>query len=231
MTWESETSGYLSRLRGSLARFDAGPCYPPNIPNGPFDTPPTELQSLVHRSITFYGYGVWARGKETIEALTILWSEGYMSSGATLARLLFEIWGASRLMSDGLQAYINSKELECLSKTVNKLFEGVRSEVLLPWGSPAAEKPIHVMDAIRSLQKTDPEGMQVYEYLCESAHANLPRFMEWWHLGKAGDNWSNQTVQKRGHLLLERTATAVEMAASGMLEELRDGMRMCGEIY
>jgi len=134
-------------------------------------------------------------------------------------------------MSDGLQAYIESKDLDGLSKTVNKLFEGVRSEVLLPWGSPAAENPIHVMDAIRSLQKVNPEAMQTYEDLCESAHANLPRFMEWYHLGKAGDNWSNQTVERRGHLLLDRTVTAVEMAVSGMLVEVQDGMGTCGQIY
>lgn len=166
-----------------------------------------------------------------MQALTILWTDGCISPGATLARLLFEIWGASKLMSDGLQAYIESKDLEGLSKTVNKLFEGVRSEVLLPWGSPAAEKPIHVMDAIRSLQRVNPEVMQTYEDLCESAHANLPRFMEWWHLGKAGDNWSNQTVEKRGHMLLDRTVAAVEMATSGMLVEVREGMRICGQIY
>jgi len=166
-----------------------------------------------------------------MQALTILWAEGCLSPEATLARLLFEIWGASRLMSEGLQAYVESKDLEDLSKTVNKLFEGVRSEVLLPWGQPALEKPIHVLDAIRSLQRVKPEVMQTYDDLCESAHANLPRFMEWWHLGKAGDNWPNQTVEKRGHLLLNKTVTAVEMAASGMLAELREGMRMCEQIY
>jgi hypothetical protein len=134
-------------------------------------------------------------------------------------------------MSNGLRHYLDSKDPNSLSRTVNKLFEGVRSEVLLPWGSPASEKPIHVLDAIRSLQQVYPEAIQTYEDLCESAHANLPRFMEWWHLGKAGDNWSNETVQKRGHVLLSKTVSAVELAVSGTVTEVKEGMKLCGQIY
>jgi hypothetical protein len=230
-TWQSEISGYLDRLRSSLAQFDAPPPYPPNIPQGPIEMAPTVLQSLVHRSVTFYGFSAWARARETMQGLVTLWSEGCLSPGAALSRLLFEIWGASRLMSDGLRYYLDSKDLNSLSRTVNKLFEGVRLEVLLPWGTPTSEKPIHVLDAIRSLQQVYPEAMQTYEDLCESTHANLPRFMEWWHLGKAGDNWSNETVERRGHLLLSRTVSAVELAASGIVAELEEGMRICGQIY
>jgi len=50
--------------------------------------------------------------------------------------------------------------------------------------------------------------------------------MEWWLIGKAGDNWSNETVQKRGHMLSNKTARAVELAVSGIVMEVEEGMRM-----
>jgi len=230
-TWQSKVSTYVDRLRIALEHLDAGPPYPPNIPEGPMGTTPTVLQSVIHRSVTFYALNAWNRARETTQALVGLWSEGYLSSGAALARLLFEIWGVSRLMSDGLRHFLDSKDLDNLLKIVNKLFEGVRSEVLLPWGSPASEKSIHVLDAIRALQQIYPEAMQAYEDLCESAHANQPRFMEWWFIGKSGDNWSNETVQKRGHMLLSKTVGAVELAVSGIVTEVEEGMGLCGQIY
>jgi hypothetical protein len=230
-TWQNQTSTYLDRLRSALEHLDAPLPYSPSIPGGPMETAPTVLQSTIHRSVTFYNFSAWNRARETTQALVRLWSEGYLSPGAALSRLLFEIWGVSRLMSNGLRHFLNSKDVDSLSKTVDKLFEGVRSEVLLPWGSPASEKPIHVLDAVRALQQVYPEAMRTYEDLCESAHANQPRFMEWWFIGKAGDNWSNETVQKRGHILLSKTVGAVELAVSGIVTEVEEGMKLCGQIY
>jgi len=125
-------------------------------------------------------------------------------------------------MSDGLQAYVDSKDLEGLSKTVNKLFEGVRSEVLFAVGFACCGKT----DTCYGCHSFPAKGQS-------RSHANIRGFvrvgsrqsaslMEWWHLGKAGDNWSNQTVEKRGHMLLDRTVAAVEMATSGMLVEVRE---------
>ncbi len=229
-TWQGEISTYLDRLRNALEQFDAPP-HSPNIPEGPTGTAPTVLQSVIHRSVTFYNFGAWNRARETTEALVTLWSGGYLSPGAALSRILFEVWGVSLLMSNGLRHFLDAKDVNSLSTTVNKLFEGVRSEVLLPWGTPASEKPIHVLDAIRALQPVYPEAMQTYEDLCESAHANQPRFMEWWVMGKAGDNWSNETVQKRGHMLLNKTVGAVELAVSGIVREVAEGMILCEQIY
>jgi hypothetical protein len=175
--------------------------------------------------------GAWSRTQETTEAIRMLWGRGYVATGAVLARLLFEIWAASKYFSDALSTYIDKHDLEKLQQKVNKIIEGVRSEVLMPWGAAAAETPVHVLDTIRGLRGICPDAMEKYEDLCESAHANQPRFMEWWFLGKMGDNWTNETVQQRGHDLMARTTGAIEIAVSGVKIETITGLAMCGELY
>jgi len=173
-TWQGEISSYLDRLRNASEQLDAPPPYPPNIPEGPMGTAPTVLQSVIHRSVTFYNFSAWSRARETTEALVALWSCGYLSPGAALSRILFEVWGVSRLMSNGLRHFLDAKDVNSLSTTVNKLFEGVRSKVLMPWGTPASEKPIHVLHAIRALQRVYPDAMKTYEDLCESPMPTSP---------------------------------------------------------
>ena len=38
-------------------------------------------------------------------------------------------------------------------KVVNKVFEGAKVEVLLPWGASAAETPVHILEAMRALMQ------------------------------------------------------------------------------
>ena len=166
-----------------------------------------------------------------MESIITLWQEGYLASGAALARLVFEIWGACHCMTGAIQTFANQKDVGPLVRTVNKLFEGVRDEVILPWGTPASEKPIHVLDTIRSLGQDFPGAMALYEGLSESAHANQPRFLEWWVLGKAGDNWTNSTVQARGHVLMSETVEAMEKAVLGIKTATEMGTTLCGELY
>ncbi len=230
-TWQTETAVYLVRLDSVLSQVKLPPPHPASIPRPPLGTLPSPLQSVIQRAVAFYEVGIWCRTKETVEAIITLWREGYLSPGAPLARLLLEMWGASRCMTNTLDAFAKHKEIARLSQTVDRLFEGVRSHVLLPWGGPASARPIHVLDVIRALGETFPEAMAVYEDLCESAHANLPRFFEWWVLGKAGDNWTNESMQTRGHALINKTVEAVEHAVWGVKTETEIGIGLCGELY
>src|SRR5208283_4507022 len=230
-TWQTETSTYVARLESASAHLKVKPPCPANIPPGPLDSPPSLLQSVLHQAMTFYEFGVWYRAQETVESIVTLWHEGYLASGAALARLVFEIWGACHCMTTVIQTFANQKDVGLLVKTVNKLFEGVRGEVILPWGTPASEKPIHVLDTIRLLGQDFPGAMASYEDLCESAHANQPRFMEWWVLGKAGANWTNGTVQARGHVLMSKTVEVMEKAILGIKAATEKGMVLCGELY
>lgn len=228
--WQTETSIYIPRIDTALSRFDLRPPFPKNIPPAPFDTPSSLLQSVIYNAAVFYNLN-WYRTRETIEAIIILWREGYISSAAALIRPIFELWGTSHYMTDELQKFDKQKDIMPLSQVVARLCTGVRSEILLPWGTPANEKPIHVLDTIRTLCQVFPDAMAVYEALCESSHANLPRYEEWWLLGKTGDNWTNQTVQTRGHALIIKTLEAMETATIGIITDTETGMKLCGELY
>lgn len=229
--WRAETAQYLPALDRALAVVNAVPMRPENIPIGPLDLPPTPLQATLHRAVWFYQTGVWLRARETVHALRLLWQEGYLSPAAVLARLVFELWAASHYQTRALLRFGADQELEPLAKVVNKLFEGVRDNVLLPWGTPAAERPLHVMDLVRALGTIEPRAEAMYNDLCESSHANLPRFLEWWFTGRLGDNWSNETVQRRGHELLGRTVATVQQSADGLVREAAAGLARCGVLY
>jgi len=45
-----------------------------------------------------------------------------------------------------LYKYTENQNLVKLRKVINKIHEGVHSDVLMPWGTPANKESIHVMD-------------------------------------------------------------------------------------
>jgi hypothetical protein len=228
--WQTETIVYLPRLEAALRRIDLQPPFPKNIPPTPFDTPPSLLQAVIYSAATFYELD-WYRTRETIEAITMLWRKGYVSAAASLIRPVFELWGATHYMTEQLRIFYRNKNIDRLAQVVRRLATGARSEVLLPWGTPTTEQPIHVLDTIRSLSAVFPDAMTAYEALCESTHANQPRYLEWWFLGKTGDNWTNKTVQTRGHALIIKTIDIMEKVTTGIKTEIEIGMRLCGELY
>ncbi|MGB2804667.1 MAG: hypothetical protein WBD64_07225 [Candidatus Zixiibacteriota bacterium] len=229
--WKSETGKYLKRLEALSQLISQKPKHPENIPHPPLDIPTTELQGLLHRTVITYELGVWGRSNETVSAVLCLWAEGFLCEAASLSRLLFEIWGLSAYQTKSLEKYKTKGNLASLAKATNRIFEGVRSQVLMPWGTPASEKPIHVMDTIRSLKEEYPLALETYDDLCESAHANQPRYFEWWVIGKYGDNWTNKTVQLRGHALLEKTVSSIESCVNGIRSSLDKGLTLCGQLY
>lgn len=229
--WKSETGKYLHRIEVLSEQLSENLKRPENIPHWPLDEPPTHLQAILQRNVVSYNTGVWERSKETLSAILLLWREGFLCEAASLSRLLFELWGITNYLTHTIEKYKENRNIEKLEKISNSIFEGVRSEVLMPWGTPASEKPIHVMDTIRGLREKYPPALETYDDLCESAHANQPRYFEWWVLGKFGDNWTNQTVQTRGHDLLEKTVKSIEECTRGIKSTTEEGMTLCGQLY
>ena len=229
--WKSETGKYIKRIEALSVLISKRPKHPENIPHPPLDERPTVLQSLLYRNVTTYEIGVWGRSNETLSAIHCLWKEGFLCEAASLSRLLFEVWGISNYLTQSIEKYIEKRNIEQFVKITNKVFEGVRSEVILPWGKPASEEPIHVMDAIKSLREEYPMALETYDDLCESAHANQPRYFEWWFLGKYGDNWTNKTVQTEGHALLEKTISSLESCVNGIKTSVIKGLILCGQIF
>lgn len=229
--WKSETGKYIKRVEMLSDLISERPKHPVNIPHPPLDEPTTHLQSLLHRNVTSYEIGVWERSNETLSAIYYLWNEGFLCEAASLSRLLFEVWGVSNYLLQAIEKFKENGNIERLEKITNRIFEGVRSEVLMPWGVPASERPIHVMDTIRSLRDKYPMALETYDDLCESAHANQPRYFEWWLLGRFGDNWTNKTAQVRGHELLEKTVRSLENCVDGIKSTVSSGLILCGQLY
>lgn len=230
-TWQTETGRYLPRLEGLWDLVAAEPPHPSVIPRGPTNEPPSPVQGTIHRAVTFYELGLWLRTREITASLLCLWREGHLSTAGSLVRLLFELWAACEYQTAAIREFGKNGDLPKLTKTVNRLFEGVRDDVLLPWGAPASEKPIHVMDTIRHLESVFPGSEATYSQLCESSHANQPRFWEWSVTGRLGDNWSNATVQTRGRTLLENTVGAAEQAVRETISGVRAGLELCANLY
>ncbi len=229
--WKKETACYLPRIERLLKELQPAIVWPPQIPHGPLNKPPLPLQSILYRAANYFTVGCWCRAKETTGAILDLWHNGYLSAVGSLARLLFELWAMSHYLRQTIEQFEKDSDFRKFFKVVNKIFEGVRSEVLLPYGVPASETPIHILDAIRTLRAVYPQAIETYNDLCESSHPNFPRYMEWWFIGKEGDNWSNPTVQKRGHALLCNTISAVERAVTGLREDVERGLKLCGKLY
>lgn len=229
--WQYETGKYLPKLEDIYKLILEKPEMPVYIPSPPLSNPPTLLQSLIYKSLSIYSIGVLGRTDETLSAIICLWKEGFIAEAASLSRLLYEIWGIAFYNTRSLKKYTENQDISKLEKVINKIHEGVRSEVLMPWGTLAAEEPIHIMDTIRELKKEFPTVMTTYDDLCESAHANQPRYFEWWLIGKYGNNWTNQTVQIRGHKLLEKTISSLEFCIKGIKETSNEGYELCGELY
>ncbi|WP_126456270.1 hypothetical protein [Sulfuriflexus mobilis] len=229
--WETETGRYINRIENVSELLDKVSEPPVHIPKGPLTNQPTELQSYVHRAVHFLQLGSWIRARETTSAILQLWEHGNISAAAPLVRLVYEIWAVTNFLVIKLEKYQANKNIETLAKVVNKVFEGAKIEILMPWGSPATEAPVHVLDAFRELSNSHSHAMNKYEYLCESSHPNYPRYIELWLLGKEGDNWTNDKVFNRGHELLESTTSALEEAVTGLNISIEKGFELCGEYY
>ena len=230
-TWETEAGKYLSRFEQLVALLEMEPPRPAGLPSGLLADQLTPLESVIRRAVIFYEIGLWARTRETTASILCLWKEGYLAASASLVRLLFELWAASEYQTAALSRFENDRDYERVARIVDRLFEGVRDEVLMPRGQPASQTSIHVLDTIRHLSNVFPEAESTYDQLCESSHANQPRFFEWWLTGRLGDNWTNTQVQERGHNLLEQTVTVAETSVHGIVASVSAGLEKCGKLY
>jgi hypothetical protein len=231
--WKSEIKVYNERI-SVLERSMAGDLYSLQyLKTGPRfeDEPITELDICLNQSSWYFKTGAWERLCEIVESLLYLWRKGRFSSGAVLARLSFELWAASYYLQYQHEQCINNFDFEKLKLNVSKFFEGARSDVLMFYGEPATQKPVHILDMVRNLKEQHLTAEADYEFLCESCHPNFPRYLEWYVIDHRRDNWRNKTARKRGHLLLDRTLTIVEHSVAGCRIACADGLRYCDEIF
>lgn len=239
-TWKDEIIRYQAIVQRILDTALHDLDLPPHMPPLPVDptTPRTPFTGWSYRAFIFYRFGSVSRTRETIESIRILLSEGYLSAVAPLIRLVFEVHAITNYLTETMKDLLElvripegsrSKEKtnHCLRK-IDRVFEGVRSPVIMCWGAEASETPIHISDAIRILNSQ--EAKNNYDFLCEGSHPNLPQYMQWQLAGKLGDNWSNDVARKQCHTLLSRSFEILEDSTRVLRENVLTGVDCCDSI-
>ena len=237
-SWESEITEYQEVVRRVLEAALPDLDLPFHMPPMPLDNIPGPFANWCYRAFIFYRIGAVIRVREAAESIRLLLSEGYISATAPLIRLAFEIHAVTHYLTDTLKRLselillpkCNESEEEitrCL-KRIDRVFEGVRSPVSMPRGEDASERPIHIMDAIRSFSSRETQND--YDFLCEGSHPNLPQYFQWHLAGKLSNNWSNDVARKTCHLLLKRSFDILEESSRRIRDDVRDGLRFCDSI-
>ena len=239
--WEKELAPYIEELEKLFSAVKVDLELPPEIPELPTSEPLPATAPIAYRAYSFYRTGCVIRARELLESILTLSKKGLIPSVAPLVRLAYEIWGVSHILTAALQdihRFLSepitknlAPQLEGKLRKVDRVFEGVRTPVLLPWGTSAAETPIHILDAIRGLSDLTHTSLEDYEFLCEAAHPNFPRYMEWYIAGKIGDNWSNKVAAERCGSLIERTISLLKQSINGIKTESELGVKVCIELF
>ncbi len=237
-TWKDEVVRYQVTVQRILDAALQDLDLPPHMPPLPLDTIPSPFADWCYRAFIFYRVGAICRTREAIESIRILLSEGYVSAAAPLIRLVFEVHAIANYLTETLKGLLEqvripednrSKEKtdHCLIK-IDRVFEGVRSPVVMPRGEEASESPIHIKEAIRLLYSQEAEND--YDFLCEGSHPNLPQYMQWQLAGKLGDNWSNDVAREHCHALLTRSFGILENSTHRLRENVLIGIDCCDSI-
>ncbi|MEI9477828.1 MAG: hypothetical protein WCO26_14800 [Deltaproteobacteria bacterium] len=239
-TWKDEVVRYQATVQRILDAALQDLDFPPHMPPLPVDPtiPSSPFTSWCYRAFIFYQLGSVSRTRETIESIRILLSEGYLSAAAPLIRLVFEVHAITNYLTETMKGLLelvripedrrSKEETNHYLRQIDRVFEGVRSPVIMPRGEEASETPIHIRGAIRLLYSQEAEND--YDFLCEGSHPNLPQYMQWQLAGKLGDNWSNDVAREHCHALLTRSFEILEDSTRKLRENVLTGVDCCDSI-
>jgi hypothetical protein len=237
-TWKDEIFEYQEIVQRTLDAALQDLDMPLHMPPMPLDTIPSPFTGCCYRAFIFYRFGSVFRVREAVESIRIVLSEGYLSAAAPLIRLTFEIHALTNYLTETMKDLLElvriaepsrskEKTIHCLNK-IDRIFEGVRSPVVMPRGDLASQRPIHIRDAIRLLHSEEAEND--YDFLCEGSHPNLPQYMQWQLAGKLGDNWSNDVAREHCRVLLRRSFGILEESSRKIRENVLIGVDCCDSI-
>jgi hypothetical protein len=237
-TWREEVLEYQEVVRRTLDAALLDLDLPRHMLPPPLDTITSPFTVWCYRSFFFYRFGSVYRVREAIESTRILLSEGYLSGITPLIRLVFEVHAITNYLTETLKELLELVRIpeasrskvkieHCLNQ-IDRIFEGVRSPVIMFYGEPASQKPIHIRDAIRLIHSKESEND--YDFLCEGCHPNLPQYMQWQLAGKLADNWSNDVTRKHCHILLGRAFEILEKSSREIWKNVFIGIDCCDSI-
>jgi hypothetical protein len=237
-TWKDEIVRYQATVQRILDAALKDLDLPPHMPPMPLEAIPSPFTGWCYRAFVFYRFGSVCRTREAIESIRSLLSEGYLSATAPLIRLVFEVHAMTSYLTETMKSLLelvripednrSKKKTDHCLRQIDRVFEGVRSPVIMPRGDEASESPIHIKDAIRELHSQEAEND--YDFLCEGSHPNLPQYMQWQLAGKLGDNWSNDVAREHCHALLTRSFAILEASTRKLRENVLIGIDCCDSI-
>ena len=135
------------------------------------DTQKTDI--ALNRIIVYTEFNCIFKTLDTRKAFFLLFKKGLLPQAFSLNRMLFEQWASACFVERTVRDFVGSRDKTKLEKRANELFSGARYPVKLPWGEPSKEKPIHINDMLKELERVYPKAQDSYSFLCEFAHPNL----------------------------------------------------------
>ncbi len=214
--WQIELHPYGLRIKTLEAALNTNFVSPGCIPQAPWDSELTNLQSCLYKLLITYHISVWQRSLETVRAIEALWSNGYVASAAVLIRMQFELWCLSAYVTKALTEFNTESEFELFFSKVEKLFHGTRNNDVSVRGEASDLKSVNVLTLLKYMEDTD--ATSIYEMLCESAHPNNVRFTYLYLAGSQGDNWGNEVCKQGLTLLIEQKISSLERSINGVIE-------------
>ena len=222
-SWKGETSIYLSRIdevlqlneelkntikRNWLRKRCPGPAV-------------SDASTLAIR-IALYANSIFSVTFQSFPEIRTLWSSGQFVFVPLVVRYIYECWGAVHYSKKTLQRLILEENIERELNRVNRLTNGSRSEVQLPFGGYANETSINVLTFIQSLSDIDAESEKKYAFLSEACHPNMFQSTYFQMAGPPSSNWENEKFKEHGHKLLEETVSIIESISSGIQDDLSE---------
>lgn len=166
--------------------------------------------------LVLYAVNMFTSCIKVREVVADQWEKGIFIVVPLNTRFVYEIWGAIHFSRIILSRLIEHDDVEREQKIVNRLTQGARSDVMLPWGDLTNEQSYSVMEFIRCLKDVYDEATETYYFLCEAAHPNFVQSKYFEMAGPPAPNWSNHKFKEHAHTLLEKTLAAFEKASYGM---------------
>jgi hypothetical protein len=216
-SWRREIERYLSRLKAvgtilpdtleTLSRL-----YPGNFWH---KTPPSRGAVLASQ-VAVYSANLFSTAIQIRGVILEQWLTGLFLIVPLNTRFFFEIWGGIHFARTTLKRLVCDGNFDKEELRINRLIQGSRTEIKVPWGGVSQERSFNVLDFIDGLADVRTDARSLYDFLSEASHPNFIQNIYFQIAGDPISNWDNERFNTHGHSLLDRTLVAFEVAASGV---------------
>ena len=216
--WFTEISRYFPRIEVLPARIQQALTELSYLKlSTPMEHMSDERPRLIIQLVIFSA-GTLRVSSELTKAAELLFRQGRITSTCLQFRLLYEFWAATAYASHLSERVRDEPMLDEIACSIDRLVQGSRSPVRLPWGGETPTTSFNVMKFIQHLERRVSGTEETYNFLCETCHPSHFQQTYLWMAGSEGDNWTNDVFREHTHTLLEKLIVAGEGASLGLAE-------------